>query len=148
MARAITTNIVGRDREVLRTAEAAQVSHRDQVIDNSAARPEVVDAGRDRDQLLDRRRRGHGDRHHVVDEQCPRRDEAEQRCQLGTRHRVGAAAVRERPADLAVGHRDDREHDGDRGGHLDAEQERCGTAVDEDAQDLLRRVGRGRDPSS
>ena len=61
-----------------------------------------VEVGRDRDELLHRRRRRHRDRHHVVDQQGRRRDEAEQRRQLLAGDGVRAAAVGERPADLAV----------------------------------------------
>ena len=93
-------------------------------------------------ELVDRRRRRHRDRHHVVDEQRGRGDEPEQRRQLLARHGVRAAAVGEGPADLAVGDRDDREQDRDRDRDLDARHDSAsGARQHEDPQDLLGRVG-------
>ena len=55
---------------------------------------------------------------------------------------VGAAAVRIGAADLAVGDSDDGQQDRDRDGHLDREQQRARPGHDQDAQDLLGRIGR------
>ena len=73
------------------------------------------------------------------------RDEAEDRRQVGPRDDVRAAAVRIGPADLAIGqgHDGQQERDGDR--DLDRQQHRRGPTEDQDAQDLLGRVGRRRD---
>jgi hypothetical protein len=66
-----------------------------------------VEAGNDRHDLADRRRSRDRDRHHVVDQERGRRDQAPDLAEVLLRHRVGAAARRVGPADLAVRRRDD-----------------------------------------
>ena len=138
---------VRRDREdVPGLAEAAQVRDRDQRDRHQADRDaHRVELRRDRDQLLHGGRRGHRHRHHVVDQERRGRDEAEERRELLAGDGVRAAAVGERPADLAVRDRDDGEHDGDRRRHLDRGDEGERAGDDEDPQDLLGRIGGRRD---
>ena len=66
------------------------------------------------------------DRHHVVDEQGGRRDQPEDRREVGPRDDVRAAAVRVGAADLAVRQRDDGQQDRDRDRDLDRQEQGAG----------------------
>ena len=101
-------------------SQAAQVGDRDQRDRQQRdLDPNVVEPGGDRDQLLHGRRGRHGHRHHVVDEQRRRGNEPQQGRQLGPRDGIGATAVGEGAAHLAVRQRDHGEQEGDRDRHLD-----------------------------
>ncbi len=139
---------VGRDGEdVARLPEPPKVADRDEADrDERDLDPEVVGLRDDRLDLLDGRGRRHRHCHDVIDEEGRRRDEPEDRGEVLASDDVGAAAVRVGPADLAVGERDHGQHhdDGDR--HADRVGERAGgRGDDEDAEDLLGRVGRRAD---
>ena len=113
--------------------------------DDADQDPLVVQERERRDDLLDsgRRRDRHG--HDVVDHQRRRGDQADRPTDVLPRDRVRAAARRVGDADLAVRDRHGDEQDRDRDADLDAERQGGGAAQDQDAQDLLGRVGRRAD---
>ena len=138
---------VGRDREdVAGLAQPAEIADRDQGDRHERdLDPDVVDLGHDRLDLLDRRRGRHRHGHDVVDEQRGRGHQAEQLGQVLAGDDIRPAAARVGPADLAIGHRHDRQQDGDRDGHADRVGECAGPGHDQDLEDLLGRIGRRRD---
>ena len=107
--------------------------------------PLVVQARDRRSDLLDRRRGRHRDRHHVVDHQRRRRDKRHRPPEVPLGHRVAAAAGRIGEADLAVADGDRDQQDGDRDADPQSPRQGGDPAEDQDAKDLLGRVGRRAD---
>ena len=108
--------------------------------------PESKRLGMTEYDLVNRRRRRDRHGHHVVDEERGGGDEAGQRAEVLLRHGVRAAAATDRPGRPGGRQGDDREQDRD--GDRDLERQRgarAGAGQDEDAQDLLGRVGRRAD---
>ena len=97
------------------------------------------------DDLLHGRGRGDGDGHDVVDQQRARGDQRGDHRQVGAGNRVGTAAGWIGDADLPIARGDHGEEQRDRNGDREAEHQRPGAGEDQDAEDLLGRVGRGRD---
>ena len=98
-----------------------------------------------RDDLLDRRRGRHRDRQDVVDEQRRGRDERDRLADVPAGDRVRAATGRVGDADLAVADRDHDQQAADQDADLEPVGQGDDAAEDQDAQDLLGRVGRRRD---
>ena len=101
--------------------------------------------GPDRLDLGDGRGRRHGDGHDVVDQQRGGGDQPEDGRQVRARHDVRAAAARIGATDLPVRHRHDGQQDRDRDRDLDRQEHRARARQQQDAQDLLGRVGRRAD---
>ena len=118
IARARPDEQVGRDREdVAGLAQAAQVGDRDQRDrDEGDLDPQVIGGRNHRLDLGDRRCRGDGDRHDVVDQQGRRRDQPEDRRQVGPGDDVRASPVGIGTADLPIRDGHHRQEDRDRDG--------------------------------
>ena len=138
---------VGRDGEdVASLAQAAEVAQRDQGQDADPDQDALVEQARERRRdLLDRRCRRDGDRHHVVDQEGRRGHQRDGPADVPFRHRVRPATGRVGDADLAVAQGDGDQQDGDGDADLEAEGHRGGPAEDQHPQDLLGRVGRRAD---
>jgi hypothetical protein len=109
----------------------AQQGQRDAVVGQPLeGTDDVVDPGRDR----------HGDRQHVVDEQCAGHDAAAAAAQVHRRDLVVAATRRVGPHQLAVGQDDDRQQQDDAGGQVRGEVEVGQPTEREHDEQLLRGV--------
>ena len=138
---------VGRRREdVAGLAQAPQVADRDES-DRSDADldPPVVKRRPDRVDLGHRRGSGDGHRHHVVDHQRAGRDEPEGLAQVLLAPRRRRRRPTGRPGRPGGTSGDDGQHQRDCQRDLDGELERHDAAREQGDENLLRRVGGGRD---
>ncbi len=140
---------VGRDREdVPGLAHAAQVGERDQPKRRHAdLRPQRIQGRHGGGDLLHGRRRGHGGRQRVVDQQRRGRHQGRESPQVGLRHGVRPTTGRVGHAHLAVAEGHHAEQDRDRHGDRQRIDERgAGDARQHEREDdLLGRVGRRAD---
>ena len=130
-----------------RFAHASEVAEREDHDEAERDRhPPRVEALEDRRQRRRPRGDGHRDGQDVVGEERHAGDLGRFHAEVVARDQVGAASLRIRPDRLPVGEQQDAEHEEerDRDGHDPGEDGDAESPCDEDAKDLLRCVGRGR----